>query len=396
MEIAHIAVAPQETLGPVRIMNAVNNGPMKRSCDQSRDNFAAYAALEIPYARLHDAALCNSYGGQHTVDISAIFPDFSRDADDASAYDFTLTDDYLATMRRAGTEPFFRLGQAIEHWIKKYGVNPPADFGKWAAICEHIVRHFNEGWANGFHWNIQYWEIWNEPDLGVRADGRPSPTWTGTKEQFFELYRLTATRLKQAFPALKIGGPALAGPHGWTDDFLAFLRETNTPLDFFSWHVYTMEPSVMTEFAVWVKERLVKYGFTQTESILNEWNYVRGWTDEWVYSLRVESGDLNYKGAAFIAAVMCACQQVPLDMLMFYDARVTCLMNNLFDRISLEPLRGYYPFYAWNKLRHLGSAAAVRAENAADLYTTAAVGPDGRLGLLLARYNNDDNVTIFM
>ena len=393
MQTVRIAVRPEQALGPVRIMNAVNNGPMKRGTDQTRGNFDDYAALEIPYARIHDAALCSTYGGCHTVDISAIFPDFRRDADDASAYDFTLTDDYLATMRAAGTEPFYRLGQSIEHWIKKYGVNPPADFGKWASVCEHIVRHFNEGWADGFHWNIQYWEIWNEPDLGVRADGRPSPTWTGTKEQFFELYRITAARLKQAFPALKIGGPALAGPHGWTEEFLAFLRETETPLDFFSWHCYTKEPSVLTEYAAWVKERLVKYGFTQTESILNEWNYVRGWTDEWVYSLRVESGDLNYKGAAFIAAAMCACQQAPLDMLMFYDARVTCLMNNLFDHVSLEPLRGYYPFYAWAKLRRLGTAVAVQAENAADLYTAAAVGQDGRLGLLVARYNNDDNVS---
>ena len=72
----------------------------------------------------------------------------SKDAEDPASYDFVETDDYLKTMRAAGTEPFYRLGQSIEHWIKKYGVNPPADFDKWAAICEHIVRHYNEGWAD--------------------------------------------------------------------------------------------------------------------------------------------------------------------------------------------------------------------------------------------------------
>ena len=112
------------------------------------------------------------------------------------------TDDYLKTMRAAGTEPFYRLGQSIEHWIKKYGVNPPADFDKWAAICEHIVRHYNEGWADGFEWNITYWEIWNEPDLKPAADGRPSPTWTGTPEQLYDLLSNTALRLKKDFPSL--------------------------------------------------------------------------------------------------------------------------------------------------------------------------------------------------
>ncbi len=27
---------------------------------------------------------------------------------------------------------------------------PPKDFKKWAVICEHIIRHYDENWANGY------------------------------------------------------------------------------------------------------------------------------------------------------------------------------------------------------------------------------------------------------
>ena len=293
-------------VGDVKIMNAVNNGPSAWRSDQTRTNFGDYQALEIPYARTHDSAHCHAYGGCHSVDITGIFPDFSKDAEDPASYDFVETDDYLKTMRAAGTEPFYRLGQSIEHWIKKYGVNPPADFDKWAAICEHIVRHYNEGWADGFEWNITYWEIWNEPDLKPAADGRPSPTWTGTPEQFYDLFSKTALRLKKAFPKLKIGGPALAYDEQWADAFLAEMHRRGVALDFFSWHIYAVLPEPVAEKAVRMRALLDKHGYNNTESILNEWNYVRNWSDDWIYSLQVEMGEMNYKGAAFVSAVSAA------------------------------------------------------------------------------------------
>ena len=380
-------------LGDVKIMNAVNNGPSAWRSDQTRTNFGDYQALEIPYARTHDSAHCHAYGGWHSVDITGIFPDFSKDADDPASYDFVETDDYLKTMRAAGTEPFYRLGQSIEHWIKKYGVNPPPDFDKWASICEHIVRHYNEGWADGFQWNITYWEIWNEPDLKPAADGRPSPTWTGTPEQFNDLFSKTALRLKKAFPKLKIGGPALAYDEQWADAFLAEMRRRNVELDFFSWHIYAVNPEPIAEKAARMRALLDKHGYTKTESILNEWNYVRNWSDDWIYSLDVEMGEMNYKGAAFVSAVLTRCQRAPVDMLMFYDARVSGGMNNLFDKMSLEPSRGYYPFMAWAKMHRLGTEVAVKIDGQQDIYVMAAVGPNGHAGILVTRYLDDDNVT---
>lgn len=387
-----IAIDPAKEIGPIRLMNAVNNGPIKGASDQTTCNFDTYKALKIPYARVHDASLGYAYGAEHVVDVHAVFPDFAKDENDPANYDFTLTDNYLSIMREAGTEPYYRLGASIEHWIKKYHVNPPADFAKWARICEHIVRHYNEGWANGFKWNIQYWEIWNEADNNVKtADGRPSPTWTGTKEQFLELYKTTSLHLRKCFgDTIKIGGPAFCWAEAWKDDFLPFCAREKLPLDFYSYHSYQTDPEEIGEWTRKARAMLDQNGFTKAETHLNEWNYVAGWSDQWLYSLDVMGGKRVLKGAAFIAATMSVCQDGPVDMLMYYDARVHAGMNAMFKPASLAPNLGYWPFVAWRNLRDLGTQVAATVADAERLYVTAAKNARGDLGLLATRYTDND------
>lgn len=405
--ITTVTINHSQKIGAIKYMNAVNNGPSKPRSDQSRGNFDTYKALRIPYARIHDANWCSTYGAPHTVDITAVFPDFDADVNSPSSYDFVMTDNYLQTIVDAGTEVFFRLGQSIEHGVKKYGIMPPKDNAKWAQICEHVIRHYTEGWANGYKWTITYWEIWNEPDLSVPLDGgvpADPKTWGGNYQQFFDLYATAAKHLKKCFPHLKIGGPALAGGRGWAELFLPEMKKRKVPIDFFSWHVYAVTPERIADLCDSWRQLLDKSGYKKAESILNEWNYVKDWSPSWVYSLEVESGNKNLKAAAFIASTMTSCQVKPLDLLMFYDARVGCAMNDLYDLISLEPLKGYYPFYAWSKLLDLGTQvksaidfvkmecyAWTDVEN--DLYVTAARSDDGSRGAaMISRYSDDDNV----
>ena len=387
---AQVTVDPSSVVGPIKPMHGVNNGPVEAGDDQSRGNFDDYAAACIPFARTHDAAFASSYGGEHTVDISAIFPDFSKDPYDPASYDFIMTDGYLKTIRAAGTEVFYRLGQKIEHGVKKYGILPPADFKKWAVICEHIIRHYNQGWANGFNWNIRYWEIWNEPDLDSRNEAwKVNPrTWGGSPEQFFDLYTITARHLKSCFPELKIGGPAIAGDEDWADRFLSHMQKNKVPMDFFSWHIYTTDPKKIAAKSERMRTLADKYGYEKTETILNEWNYIRGWTDDYPYSLKTVHG---IKGAAFTAATMIACQNTPVDILMYYDARPETPYNGLFDFYTFQPLPAYYSFYAWSRLAGLGRQVEAKADED-DLYAVAAKGDDGTLRVMVARYNENDNV----
>lgn len=117
--------------GKFKAMNATNGGPWhkRHANDQWRSNFEAYKEARIPYSRNHDSNLCGStYGGPYAHDISVIFPDFYADVNNPASYDFACTDESILTTLEAGTQTFFRLGQCIEHQIKKHHSLPPADF----------------------------------------------------------------------------------------------------------------------------------------------------------------------------------------------------------------------------------------------------------------------------
>lgn len=102
-----VGIDPAAVVGPIKPMNAGNNGPLDTNMD-------SYRELRIPYARTHDTALGTEYGG-HCIDISEVFPDFSANVNSSKSYDFTNSDVVLLDMLKAGTKPFYRLGQSIEH-----------------------------------------------------------------------------------------------------------------------------------------------------------------------------------------------------------------------------------------------------------------------------------------
>ena len=378
-------------LGSVKPMHAVNNGP---SCNVGKDhgawgessrngNLAEYIAAGIPFARTHDASFHAKYGLEHTVDVHAIFPDFDKDPDDPASYDFVCTDHYMDMIEAGGAKVFYRLGSRIEHEVKKYGTLPPKDYKKWAVICEHIIRHYTEGWAGGTKRDIEYWEIWNEPDLDA-DDSTNKRNWGGTKKEFFEFYHVAATHLKNAFPHLKIGGPASSLNKEWIEDFIAQLR---APLDFFSWHTYAYKPETFVENAKWVRGVLDSHGYVNTESILNEWNYVRNWVGRDYRYSRVMAK--TAKGAAFNLSSMIECQKAGVDMLMYYDARPGG-WNDIFDFDSIDSFvtTAYYSFPMFNELYKLGTEVESGA-GSSNVYLMGAKNGDNA-AIIMTHYNDDD------
>ena len=63
-------------------------------------------------------------------------------------------------------------------------------------------------------------------------------------------------------------------------EFLADMTRDGkrVPLDFYSWHFYGTNPRVLKGNCLETRKVLDDFGYTETESILNEWNYVRGWS----------------------------------------------------------------------------------------------------------------------
>ena len=383
--------------GNIKPLHCVNNGPIHKEGDQARSNLEYFKEAGIPYARNHDASFFSTYGGSHTVDVNFIFPDFSADPYDPKNYDFDFTDMYNKRIMLAGTKVFYRLGTKIEHGIKKYGTRVPENFKKYAIICEHIIRHMNEGWANGTCLGIEYWEIWNEANYCWDGDdfdvGNPETNscWQGTPNEFFNFYSTVACHLKECFPSLKIGGPAHAGINEkWLEGFFNHLTKdgTRVPLDFFSWHIYEKTPEDVMALGDKAQKFLDKYGYTEAENILDEWNYVSSWSGEgFTNSIKTI---ISMKGAAFTAACMAKGQESPLDMMMYYDA-APAIWNGMFDYYTVKPLKGYYPFVFFNKLYKMGTCIESSSDDE-NIYTVAARSKKGKIGIMVSYYTNEENM----
>ena len=368
-------------------LHGVNNSP-----GALRKPVQSFTDAGIPYMRTHDTM--GAFGGAHFVDVPNIFRDFDADENDPQNYDFAFTDAYIGNIIKSGTEIFYRLGVTIENsWdIKAYNIYPPKDFHKWARICEHIIRHYNEGWANGFHHNIEYWEIWNEPEN--------PPMWRGTKEQFYEFYSVAANHLKKCFPNLKFGGYAGCGFSYVTghqnsafyksfvtffDEFLDYISapETKAPLDFYSWHIYIADPNVIGAHAKYVREKLDEKGFTETEHMLNEWNRMYADVPENYEEMQ------NQKGASFCAQAFAIMQESSLDKAMYYDAYPARRYCGLYTFPGYRPTKTYYAFYAFNRLYRLGGCVGVKVFGEEQASAMAATDGENK-AILLANYSENE------
>ena len=368
-------------------LHGVNNSPAAL-----RKPVQTFTDAGIPYMRTHDTM--GAFGGTHYVDVPNIFRDFNADENDPESYDFAFTDAYIGNIIKSGTQIFYRLGVTIENsWdIKAYNIYPPKDFHKWARICEHIIRHYNEGWANGFNHNIEYWEIWNEPEN--------PPMWRGTKEQFYEFYSVAANHLKKCFPNLKFGVYAGCGFSYVTghqksafyksfvtffDEFLDYISapETKAPLDFYSWHIYIADPNVIAAHAKYVREKLDEKGFTETEHMLNEWNRMYADVPENYEEMQ------NQKGASFCAQAYAIMQESSLDKAMYYDAYPARRYCGLYTFPGYRPTKTYYSFYAFNRLYRLGDCVGVKVFGEEQASAMAAT--DGKnKAILLANYSENE------
>ena len=185
----------------------------------------------------------------------------------------------------------------------------PKDFHHFAEVCAGIVRHYNRGWANGHHWNIRYWEIWNEPEM--------FSMWDGTFEDYLEMFVIVYKRLKEEFPEIKVGGFAAIGLNITKFRQLAIkCSQHGIKPDFLSWHHYSsnLEGMIFQPYAARFMADAI--GLEQAELHLTEWHYVNltggtpaGYKDMgWVDS------------SAFTASTIAAWQDSPIDLSHFYTA----------------------------------------------------------------------------
>ena len=348
---AELSVDFSRPVGVVRALHGINKGPI--AAGGLVDVTAAMRALGVPCVRLHDCHWPNP----DVVDVHAVFPNPAADPEQAASYEFALTDEYVAATRQTGAEIVYRLGESIEHTATKRFAHPPSDPARWANVCLGIIRHYNEGWAGGFRHSIRYWEIWNEPE------NRPA-MWSGSDEDYFALYRAAARAIKSQYPGLKVGGPAVGAsgefragqfqPTAFVTNFLALCRQEALPLDFFSWHCYTADTSELVQRAAAIRRLLDTYGFTNTASHLNEWNYLPGNT--WAPIARTSAPAARQafyeqmagaRGAAFLSLALIELQDAPVQSCNLFHGELGGF--GLFNEHGV-PQKNYHALHAFRGL----------------------------------------------
>lgn len=365
--------------GEIRPLHGVNGGPVDSG--EVFDVSAYWRELEVPLARLNPWAFPDPY----VVDMPLIFPLFHLDPDKPVNYSFAKTDEFIAAILKTRAQIVYRLGTTIEHSKRKYYIHPPADYDKWARIAVNIIRHYNEGWADGFRHGIRYWEIWNEPNI--------PQMWTGSAEDYFRLYETAVRAIKKYDARLKVGGPALAGWNdAYAEKFLSFCRERSLPLDFFSWHIYAVHPVELQQQAVKVREALDRHGFTSTESHLNEWNHLPNrnfFKNRFspTYMKRAFERINGIEGAAFAASSLILFQDSPIDAANFYTGDT--LRWGLFANFGV-PNKCYFAFKAFRALLDTPRRTACEGSDAASgLAAAAGVAADGgKATVLLSNFEN--------
>ena len=361
----------------IKPVNGVGHGPILGWYDCSMFHYLQEAG--VPYVRYHDVG--GAFGGGRFVDVPNVFPDFEADENDPKNYDFAWTDKLVEGTCAHGAYPYYRLGVTIENKAREVGprrILPPKDFAKWTRICEHIIAHYNHGWANGYKMGIPYWEIWNEPE-GNNDDPNDNVMWHGTFKRYLELYETASKQLKAKFPEIKIGGfgsiglyYALEGHrenprnrhyHDRVVEFLDFCREKGCPLDFFSFHTYADGPWNYRPQIELARKLLDERGFVKTETSLNEWH-----EGAW----RRDRGTARHGAAQ--TAVLLEMQRSSLDNAMFYDARVgTSVYGGMFNPMTLKPFKSYWGFRAFNELK-LRGREVVSESSSTNVFVVAARG----------------------
>ena len=140
--------------------------------------------------------------------------------DEQLLYSFFNADRIIDFLLSIGMRPFIELSFMPETLASgnvtvfsyRANVTPPRDYDQWAALIQKISAHWVDRYGAQ---EVRQWffEVWNEPNLKA--------FWTGTQDEYFELYRRTAEALKAVDPALKVGGPATAN-NEWIQEFLDF------------------------------------------------------------------------------------------------------------------------------------------------------------------------------
>jgi xylan 1,4-beta-xylosidase len=187
----------------------------------------------------------------------------SRTADGTLAFDFTSVEHLYDQVLALGIRPIVELSfmpavlaRDPEQTVFTYQgiISPPTDWAEWRQLITALAGHLVERYGID---EVAQWgfEVWNEPNLVV--------FWSGTQQEYFQLYAETARAVKSVDPRLPVGGPSTAASE-WIEPLAAYAEEHELPLDFVTSHTYGNLP-------VDAQPALRRHGFDKAPIWWTEW-----------------------------------------------------------------------------------------------------------------------------
>jgi hypothetical protein len=151
--------------------------------------------------------------------------------------DFSATFDALAALTTRGLVPFVVFGM-FPPAISDSPIRPPREWDDWKELVRTFLRELAADPRFGADAIATWWfEAWNEPNQGR--------FWSGTEEDYLNLYRATSEAVTEVGLPIRLGGPAIAykpqeNPDfgaPWMERFLRFIAEDpSLRCDFVSLH----------------------------------------------------------------------------------------------------------------------------------------------------------------
>jgi hypothetical protein len=349
-----------------------------------------YRELGIDSVRTHDTAGptdIDAFRNGHSLD-GTIFPNRDADPEKAESYVFGLSDQVITAIRESGAGVYFRIGRTYD----SDPIRIP-DYDKYANVVKHVAMHYNGGWAGGYHYNIRYWEFWNEPDVasdwiehGSGVEENYTVNWPAPIREFYRLYEKVARSLKSYDPTLKVGCCALSRGQSsspYREGLVRYCAEHKVPLDFYSWHHYTddsSDPWDYVRIARHVREILDTNGYYSAEDYCTEWELclteaTRGPHPQSIHSMAA---------AAWMASTLIYMQDAPIEMAHFETG------PSLFERDGTYRKRAYV-FKATSAMLKTPQRLAVAGADTIGFAVLAGRSQDGRtVQVLISNYEIPD------
>lgn len=167
-----------------------------------------------------------------------------RRYDNSLEFSFFNIDNIYDYILSLGMKPFVELSfmpedmASLKSYVFRYkgNISLPKDMNEWNLLIETFVKHLIDRYGLD---EIRTWffEVWNEPNLGGDIENLNTGFFSGTQNDYFELYKNTALTIKKVDKELKVGGPATSN-NRWIPEFIDFCEKNNVPLDYISTHHY--------------------------------------------------------------------------------------------------------------------------------------------------------------